>query len=156
VVVIFHDHGSRYVGKIYNDQWMIERGFLDVKTFKDIISGRGAKRLITVTPGQTVAEAFELMQKYNVENLPVVQKDEVIGAISESGLFIRMMSNGQDIKGKKIGEVLEKAYPIVSFDTPLERLSSLITRENGAVLGKDDSGNYHIVTKYDVIHALGA
>jgi len=52
--------------------------------------------------------------------------------------------------------VLEKAYPIVSFDTPLERLSSLITRENGAVLGKDDSGNYHIVTKYDVIHALGA
>jgi len=155
VVVILHDHGSRYVGKVYNDQWMMERGFLDVKTFKDIISGRGAKRLITVDPGQTVGQAFELMQKYNVENLPVLQEGEPIGAISESGLFARMMSNGQDIKGKKIAEVLEKPYPIVSFDTPLERLSTLITRENGAVLGKDDSGNYHIVTKYDVIHALG-
>jgi cystathionine beta-synthase len=52
--------------------------------------------------------------------------------------------------------VLEKPYPVVGFDTPLERLSNLINRENGAVLGKDDSGNYHIVTKYDVIQALGA
>ncbi len=156
VVVILHDHGSRYVGKVYNDQWMMERGFLDVKTFKDLVSGRGAKSLIALSPEQTVTEAFDLMQKYNVENLPVLQKGEVLGAISESGLFARMMHNGADIKNKKIEDVLEKAYPIVSFDTPLERLSSLITRENGAVLAKDDSGNYHIVTKYDVIQALGS
>jgi cystathionine beta-synthase len=156
VVVILHDHGSRYMGKIYNDQWMMERGFLDVKTFKDIIAGRGAKRLIAANPDNTVAEAFELMQKYHIENLPVLNGGEPIGAISESGLFSRLMTNGSDIKGKKIAEVLEKPYPIVSFDTPLERLSTLITRENGAVLGKDDSGNYHIVTKYDVIQALGA
>ncbi|MES1225351.1 MAG: pyridoxal-phosphate dependent enzyme, partial [Bacteroidota bacterium] len=61
VVCIFHDHGSRYVGKIYNDQWMIERGFLDVKTFKDVINARGAKRLVTIEPDKTVAEAVELM-----------------------------------------------------------------------------------------------
>jgi cystathionine beta-synthase len=156
VVVILHDHGSRYVGKIYNDQWMMERGFLDVKSFKDIVTGRGVKSLISLGPDQTVAEAFELMQKHNVENLPVLQQGEVLGAISESGLFARMMNNGVDIKNKKIAEVLEKPYPIVSFDTPLERLSNLITRENGAVLGKDDSGNYHIVTKYDVIQALSS
>ena len=155
VVVIFHDHGSRYVGKVFNDQWMMERGFLDVKTFRDIVNGRGSKRLITVEPEQTVGEAFELMQKYHIENLPVLKNGEVLGAISESGLFIRMMNNGQDIKSKKVREVLENAYPVVAFDTPLERLSSLITRENGAVLAKDDSGNYHIVTKYDVIHAVG-
>jgi cystathionine beta-synthase len=155
VVVILHDHGSRYVGKIYNDQWMIERGFLDVKTFKDIIAGRGAKRLISASPENTVAEAFELMQKYHIENLPVLSNGEPVGAISEGGLFTRLMTNGSDIKGRRIGDLLEKAYPIVSFDTPLERLSTLITKENGAVLGKDDSGNFHIVTKYDVIHALG-
>jgi len=156
VVVILHDHGSRYVGKVYNDQWMMERGFLDVKTFKDLISGRGTKRLITATPKNTVGEAFELMQKYHIENLPVFEDNEPVGAISESGLFSRVMTNGSDIKGKPIAEVLEKPYPIVSFDTPLERLSVLITRENGAVLGKDDSGNYHIVTKYDLIQAMGA
>ena len=156
VVVILHDHGSRYVGKIYNDQWMIERGFLDVKTFKDIIASRGMKRLITASPENTVAETFELMQKYHIENVPVLSGDQLVGAISESGLFSRLMNNGSDIKGRRIGEMLEKPYPIVSFDTPLERLSILITKENGAVLGKDDSGDYHIVTKYDLIHALGA
>ena len=156
VVVILHDHGSRYVGKVYNDQWMMERGFLDVKSFKDIVSGRGAKRLITVSPENTVGEAFELMQKYHIENLPVLEDGEPIGALSESGLFSRVMNNGADIKGKTVADVLEKPYPVVAFDTPLERLSSLINRENGAVLSKDDSGNYHIVTKYDIIHAMGA
>src|SRR6185437_14916806 len=155
VVVILHDHGSRYVGKVYNDQWMIERGFLAVKTFRDIISGRGgAKRLISTNPDNTVGEAFQLMQKYHIENLPVLKDGEPVGAISESGLFNRLMNNGSDIKGKKIAEVLEKPYPVVSFDTPVERLSTLISKDNGAVLGRDDSGDYHIVTKYDVIQAL--
>jgi cystathionine beta-synthase len=72
VVCIFHDHGSRYVGKIYNDQWMIERGFLDVKTFRDVVSARGTQRIITVSPEQTVKEAVELMKKYDIEHIPVM------------------------------------------------------------------------------------
>jgi cystathionine beta-synthase len=155
VVCIFHDHGSRYVGKVYNDQWMMERGFLDVKTFRDIVSGRGKKGLVTSQPDATVGEAVELMQKYNIENIPVLSGDKLVGAVSESGLFSKMVNNGQDIKQKKIAEVMEPAYPVIPFDTPLERISSLINKENGAVLAKDESGNYHIVTKYDVIQALG-
>jgi cystathionine beta-synthase len=65
VVCIFHDHGSRYVAKVYNDQWMMERGFLDVKSFKDIVSSRHAKhKLITIQASQTVADAVDLMKKY--------------------------------------------------------------------------------------------
>lgn len=154
VVCIFHDHGSRYVGKIYNDQWMIERGFLDVKTFKDVISSRGTKRLITIEPSQTVAEAVELMKKYDIEQLPVMNGDGMVGAISESGLFQKVFDN-PDIKTSKVSEVLEPVLPLVAFDTPVEKLSSLINRGNGAVLAKDDAGNYHIITKYDVLQALG-
>eukprot|EP00456_Euglypha_rotunda_P051455 TRINITY_DN41563_c0_g1_i2.p2 TRINITY_DN41563_c0_g1~~TRINITY_DN41563_c0_g1_i2.p2 ORF type:complete len:145 (+),score=30.46 TRINITY_DN41563_c0_g1_i2:65-436(+) len=69
VVCVFHDHGSRYVGKIYNDQWMMERGFLDVKTFKDIVSGRNSRRLVTLEPTHTVAEAVEMMKKYDIEQI---------------------------------------------------------------------------------------
>ena len=156
VVCIFHDHGSRYVAKIYNDQWMMERGFLDVKTFKDIVNGRGAKRLITIEPEITVGEAVDLMEKYNIENLPVIKNENILGSISESGLFTKMLHDGQDIKNKRVADVIEASYPIVAFDTPLERLSSLISKENGAVLAKDDTGNFHIVTKYDVIQALGS
>jgi cystathionine beta-synthase len=154
VVVIFGDHGSRYVGKIYNDQWMMERGFLDVKTFKDIVSSRGAKRLITVEPEHSVADVIELMKKFNIESIPVISDGNVIGSVSENGLFHKMINNGQDIKQHKVKEVLEPSYPVVAYDTPLERLTTLINKENGAVLSKDETGNYHIVTKYDVIQSL--
>lgn len=155
VVIIFPDHGSRYVGKVYNDQWMMERGFLDVKTLKDIVNGRGVKPLITVDSGQTVMEVIDLMKAHNIESLPVFSKGEMVGSISEGGLFQRMLHNGQDIKHHKVSEVIESPFPLVAFETPVERLRSLITKENGAVLSKDESGNYHIVTKYDVIQSLG-
>jgi cystathionine beta-synthase len=155
VVCIFHDHGSRYVAKVYNDQWMIERGFLDVKTFKDIISSRsGKQKLVTIEPSQTVAEAVDLMKKFDIENIPVMNGNGPIGAISESGLFQKIFSN-PDIKNSKVENVMERPYPLVEFNTPVEKLSTLINKENGAVLSKDEAGNYHIVTKYDVIQALG-
>lgn len=153
VVLIFHDHGSRYVGKVYNDEWMMERGFLDVKTFKDVINGRGSKKIITVTPTQTVMEAITLMKKYDIENIPVLEAGVNVGAISESGLFSKIL-NDVDIKNQPIQHLMEKPYPEVSFDTRVERLSTFITKENGAVLSKDESGTYHIVTKYDIIQSL--
>jgi cystathionine beta-synthase len=155
VVCIFHDHGSRYVGKIYNDQWMIERGFLDVKTFRDIISARGTKRLISIDASKTVAEAVELMKKYDIEHIPVMNGEGLAGSISEGGLFQKIFDN-PEIKHAKIADVIEPSFPLVSFDTPVEKLSKLINKDNGAVLARDEAGNYHIVTKYDVIQALGS
>jgi cystathionine beta-synthase len=155
VVCIFHDHGSRYVGKIYNDQWMMERGFLDVKTFKDIVNGRTVQqKLVTIEPKHTVADAVALMKKYDIEHIPVVNGNGHVGAISENGLFQKVFSN-PDIKTARIETVMEPAFPVVDFYTPVEKLRTLINKENGAVLGKDEAGNYHIVTKYDVINALG-
>ncbi len=155
VVCIFHDHGSRYVAKIYNDQWMMERGFLDVKTFKDIVSGRNSRqKLVTIEPGHTVAQAVELMKKYEIEQIPVINGAGPIGAISESGLFQKVFSN-PDIKNARVESVMEPPFPVVEFNTPVEKLGTLINKENGAVLSRDEAGNYHIVTKYDVINALG-
>ncbi len=154
VVCIFHDHGSRYIGKIYNDQWMMERGFLDVKTFRDIVNARGESKLVTIRPDQTVGDAVDLMKQFHIENIPVLDEGSLSGAVSESGLFGRMLTDGNDIRNKKISEVTEPSYPLVSFDTTVERISSLISKENGAVLAKDDSGHFHIVTKYDVIQAF--
>lgn len=153
VVCVFHDHGSRYVGKIYNDQWMMERGFLDVKTFKDIVNGRNTQRLVTLESGQTVSEAVEMMKKYDIEHIPIMKGAECIGAVSESGLFQKVFSN-PEIRNATVESVLEAAYPIVDFETRVEKLGSLITKENGAVLAKDEKGDLHIVTKYDVIQSL--
>ena len=153
VVVLLCDHGSRYVAKIYNDQWMAERGFFDVKTFKDVVNARGRQRLITIEPTQSVADAVELMRKYDIEHIPVIKDDEMIGSISENGLFQRVFNN-PEIKTERVDRVMDHAFPIVALDTPVEKLGTLINKENGAVLAKDESGNFQIVTKYDVLQAL--
>jgi cystathionine beta-synthase len=154
VVCIFHDHGSRYVGKIYNDQWMMERGFLEVKTCKDIINSRTNKKLITVTPNQSVAEAVALMEKYDIEHIPVMENNQIKGSISEGGLFIKMFSN-PEIKSQTIATVTEPSYPVVDIATPIEKLGSLINKTNGAVLVLDEKSDFHIITKYDILQSLG-
>ena len=153
IVCIFHDHGSRYVAKIYNDQWMMERGFLEVKTFKDLVSSRGTKKLVTISPMQKVEEAIAMMKKYDIENLPVENGDGIVGSLSESGLFNKILSD-PEIKNQTVASVMENEYPVVPFDMPVEKLSKLISKQNGAVLSKDETGAYHIVTKYDIIQSL--
>ncbi|HRN55887.1 MAG TPA: pyridoxal-phosphate dependent enzyme [Agriterribacter sp.] len=153
VVCIFHDHGSRYVGKVYNDQWMLERGFLEVKTFKDIISGKGNQPIVTVKPTQTVADAFELMRKYDIENIPVMKNDVPEGSVSESGLFSKIFS-APGIREQEVHTVMEPPYPLVAYDTPVERLGKLINKDNGAILSRDEAGDLHIITKYDIIQSL--
>jgi cystathionine beta-synthase len=153
VVCIFHDHGTRYIGKIYNDQWMMERGFLEVKTFKDIVNGRRGKSLLTLDVNDTVANAVEMMKKYNIEQIPLTKEGNICGAVSENGLFQKVFSN-PDIRHESLAAVAESPYPVVPFETPVEKLGQLINKENGAVLAKDEKGEFHIVTKYDVIQTL--
>ena len=93
------------------------------------------------------------MKKYDIENIPVMENGNNIGAISETGLFNKIINN-PDVKDDSVQNVMEKPYPEVGYDTPVERLSTYINKENGAVLSKDESGNYHIVTKYDIIQSL--
>lgn len=153
VVVIFHDHGSRYVGKMYNDQWMMERGFLDPTDFRQLVAGRKAQRLIVLEPGHSVSEAVSLMDKYDIENIPVMQDGEPVGSVSQAGLFSKLFNNG-DLKNQRVETLMEPAYPVVAYDTPVEKLTSLIDRHNGAVMARDESGNYHIVTKYDILKSF--
>jgi cystathionine beta-synthase len=76
-----------------------------------------------------------------------------VGAISASGLFNKILDDA-NVKWKTVDSVMEKAYPEVAFDTPVERLSAFINKENGAVLSRDEAGSLHIVTKYDIIQSL--
>jgi cystathionine beta-synthase len=132
----------------------MERGFLEVKTFKDIVKGRASKRLITIEPTNTVAEAIDLMKKYDIEHIPVMNGEGIVGSISEGGLFKKIVNN-PEIKNQPVKDVMEAAYPEVTFDTPVEKLGGMINKENGAVLAKDETtGDFHILTKYDVIQSL--
>lgn len=152
VVVIFHDHGSRYVGKLYNDDWMRERGFLEVKTLNDLVNGR-SRNVISITPVQTVGDAIVEMKKNDIDQLPVLENKKVVGSITESKIF-NLLLEDNDVRKKTIGEVMEKPFPEVCIDVAVEKLSKFITKENPAVLTRDAAGNLHIITKYDIIAAM--
>lgn len=155
VVVVFHDHGSRYVGKVYNDQWMMERGFLDVKTVKDVVNARRNLPLVTIAAEEKVSDAIAKMKKFEIEHIPVLSNNEIVGSVSESGLFNKLIDDA-NLKDAQVKQVMQLAFPLVGMDTPIEKLSVYINKENGAVLTRDESGSYHIVTKYDIIQALGS
>jgi len=153
VVVIFHDHGSRYIGKVYNDEWMLDRGFLEVKTVRELLSGLGRRRLVTIDQNSKVIDALELMKKYDIEQIPVMLNNEMTGSITQAGLFKKLIEIN-DVKDHLIGDVMEHEIPVVDLDTPLERLTHYIHKDNGAVLTRDESGQYHILTKYDILNAF--
>lgn len=153
VVVVFHDHGSRYVGKIYNDEWMMDRGFLDVQTVRDLIGGLGKRRLVTIDEDAKVSDALDLMKKYDIEQIPVMKNREITGAVTQAGLFKKLIQNSE-VKDFNVADVKEAALAEIEMDMPVERLTGFMSKENGAVLTKDESGEYHILTQYDILTAL--
>lgn len=155
VVVLFHDHGSRYVGKMFNDDWMRDRGFLDeeVTTAVDLVKDRSNKPLMTVRTEELVSHAIERMREYKISQIPVEDLQGFVGAIDETTLLHHFIAD-KNIADKPIREIMGAPYPIVSSGTSIDRVSKLITKDNQAVLVDLGNGKHHIITKYDIISAI--
>jgi cystathionine beta-synthase len=155
VVVIFHDHGSRYVGKIFNDDWMRDRGFLDKEsiTAKDLIMPKIKEELITVDVNDTIGNATKKISSLGISQLPVSKNGEIVGSLTESHVFAKLMEN-PEIKSEKVENIMLSAFPYVDGNTPLKKLSSLINKDNSAILVKDKSDKVYIITKHDIIQAI--
>ncbi|MEE9408236.1 MAG: pyridoxal-phosphate dependent enzyme [Polaribacter sp.] len=155
VVVIFHDHGSRYVGKMFNDDWMRERGFLedDIKTAADLIKNHDNAPLVAVQIEELVSHAIERMKEYKISQIPVKDINGFVGSVNESVLLHNFIAD-KNIADKPIKDIMGKPYPIVKKTAKLEDISKLITKENDAVLVDLENGNHHIITKYDIISAM--
>jgi cystathionine beta-synthase len=154
-VLIFHDHGSRYVGKIYNDDWMRERGFLeDELKVSDLISRKKDRRFIGVQAADTVRNAFNIMKSNDISQMPVLEDDKVVGSITETQVLHFLLENPLNNSEKTVKTVMGDAFPTVKEDLPISQLSRYISREIPAVITYDRSGGAHIVTQYDLIQAL--
>ncbi|WP_339895845.1 pyridoxal-phosphate dependent enzyme [uncultured Algibacter sp.] len=155
VVVLFHDHGSRYVGKMFNDEWMRERGFIEdeITSAADLVANNSEKPLVTVKTEELVSHAIERMKAHKISQIPVEDSSGFVGAIDEADLLRKYIEN-KDISDLPIKEVMHKPFPIVDKNTPIETISKLFDKENNAVLVKLEEGKYQIITKYDIISAL--
>lgn len=155
VVVLFHDSGSRYVGKMFNDDWMRERGFLDedITKAEDLIKDHADKPLVIVRTEELVSHAIERLRKYKISQIPVIDTHGFVGSVDETDLF-RSYVEDKDIAEKPIREIMGKPYPIVQKNTSIEEISKLINKDNQAVLVDLGNGKHHIITKHDIISSI--
>ncbi len=155
VVVLFHDHGSRYVGKVFNDDWMRERGFLPQQNIlaKDLVDRHAHLPLVSVDPDCTVAEAMHRLRKYDISQMPVGKDGKFIGSIDDQTIFQHLVDD-ENVKSKRIDEIMCAPYPIVQPTDSVEHVKSHINRKNGAVLVELDKSTYQILTRSDLMEAM--
>ncbi|MDB4918175.1 pyridoxal-phosphate dependent enzyme [Mucilaginibacter sp.] len=154
VVVIFPDHGTRYLGKMYNDDWLRDRGFLkDEKlTARNIIQKKENQQIVTIDCEKSVLEAINTIKSLNISQIPVTQKGMVIGKITESDILNSLIEN-PSIKSQPIKNITTSPFPFVDLNTSIEKISAMINRDNIAVL-VEDNGQIEIITQYDIINAI--
>ncbi|WP_353481658.1 pyridoxal-phosphate dependent enzyme [Haliscomenobacter sp.] len=155
VVVVIHDHGSRYVGKIYNDDWMRERGFLDTELrVKDIIARKQDKSFYTVRKTDTIRQAFDLMKSHDISQVPVVDNEAIVGSLAENVVLNFLLENPMRHAERLVGDIMSEALPVVDESLPFSQLRNYISKQIPAVLAKDRTGSYHIITQYDIIQTV--
>src|SRR5476651_2195704 len=156
VVIIFPDHGSRYMAKMYNEDWLRERGFLkDEKlTARDIIKKKERQEIITIDCDKSVLEAINTIKSLNISQIPVTQAGMVIGKITESDILTALLEN-PSLKSQPIKNITTVPFPFVDLNTSIDKISAMINKDNIAVL-VEDNGQIKIITQYDIINAISA
>jgi cystathionine beta-synthase len=155
VVVLFHDHGSRYIGKIFNDDWMRERGFLEEEllTAGDLVAKHANKPLVSLYAEELVSHAVAKMRNFDISQIPVMKDGQFVGSIDDSHLY-QLLVDDPSLKDAPISTIMNPAFPVVQQNTSVEELCKLISKHVPAVLVELGNGKFHIVSRYDVIAAM--
>jgi len=157
VVVIFHDHGTRYLGKMFNDDWMRKKGYLATAglTARDLVAARPRTPLSTLDPHDTVSRAVEVMTANDYSQIPVTDGGRFIGSVTETRLYQAIVKD-PDVKTRPIETIMQPAFPFADISMTLDALATMITPESAAVLVRDfKTQDTYIITRWDVIRALG-
>ncbi len=157
MVIILPDHGTRYLAKVYNDNWMKDHGFIESREFAtahDIIRHKnGTDKLFTVDIATKVGDVVQMLNKEGIDQVPIVKENNFVGSVSTSKLLEKLIEQ-PGIKEQQVEEVMDQPIPFVALDNTLDVLSSMINKDNKAVLVRDDLHEVHIITQHDILRAM--
>jgi cystathionine beta-synthase len=157
VVTILADTGERYLSKVYNEEWLRENQLIDdaQPTVGRLVAAKtgDAPPLIHVAPEASVRQALNLMSTYNVSQLPVLDGDDGVGAVSEQALMARAIGQ-QKILDSPVRDVMDPPFPVVDGESPIALLTTLLSRTTPAALVRRNGKVVGIVTRYDLLHQL--
>jgi cystathionine beta-synthase len=156
VVVIFHDHGSRYLGKMFNDDWMREKGFLEKSgmTARDLVALGLSGELCSLESNEPIEHAVTLMSEHDFSQISITQDNRLVGSLNESSLYQQLVRS-QVVKSDPVASIMQPAFPFVDISTPVDLLATMITPESPAVLVRDfKTEKTFIITRSDLIRVL--
>jgi len=157
VVTVLADTGERYLSKVYNEEWLRENQLIDDErpTVGRLIAAKNsdAPPLIHVAPEASVRQALNLMSTYNVSQLPVLDGDDGVGAISEQALMARAIGQPK-ILDSAVRDIMDPPFPVVDGESPVALLTTLLSRTTPAALVRRNGKVVGIVTRYDLLHQL--
>ncbi len=160
MVILLPDHGTRYLGKVYNDNWMKDHGFLESRKFataRDIIKHRkAADGLKTINQEVTIGEAILTMNLNGIDQVPVIDANgEFVGSLNDTKVLKGLLEN-PEIKTSAVSEIMDPPFQFVGMDNTVDVLSSLISKNANALLVRDDENGVHIVTQSDLLMAISS
>jgi cystathionine beta-synthase len=156
IVVVFHDHGSRYLGKMFNDEWMRDKGFLEVSgmTARDLVALGVSGELYSVEAAQPVAAAVRVMSEHDFSQISVTKDGRIVGSLNEAHLYEEFCRD-PDLKLKPVEAIMQPAFAFADASTPVDLLSRMITPANPALLVRDfKTQKTFIITRSDIIRVL--
>ena len=156
VVVIFHDHGSRYMGKMFNDDWMRSKGFLEKSgmSARDLVALGLSGELCAIECNEPIEHALRTMSEHDFSQLSITFEHRIVGSLNEAHLYQELLKDPA-IKSHAIETIMQPAFPFVDASTPVDLLSTMITAENPAVHVRDfKTDKTFIITRSDVIRVL--
>jgi len=135
IVVIFHDHGTRYLGKMFNDEWMREKGFIEKHgmTARNLVAMRLSGELCSLESEEPVEKAVRLMSDHEFSQISITRDSRLVASLNETTLYDELVRNA-DVKAQPVESIMQPAFPVVDVSTPVDLLSTMITPQNQAVL----------------------
>lgn len=157
VVSFVCDTGTRYLSKVYNDQWMTDQGLLQRKGYgdlRDLIARRFEDgRVISVGPDDTLLTAFQRMRLADVSQLPVlVEGKQLVGVIDESDILLGVHEDAARFS-QPVSSVMTDKLQTLAPAASLAELESVLSRGLVAIIA-DASGFHGLITRTDMLNQL--
>ncbi|MEZ4317064.1 MAG: cystathionine beta-synthase [Myxococcota bacterium] len=154
VVVLLPDSGSRYLSKIYNDQWMLENGFLEdepspLGTVAEVMAELGDRTTVTATPDMDVSHAIGLLKSHGISQMPVMASDDKVVGVIHERLLLEEALKRKSVPAR-VGELADQRYCTVGMDTEVTVMTDLL-RKVPVALVFDGERFQGVLTRIDVL-----
>jgi cystathionine beta-synthase len=163
IVVLLPDSGRGYLGKVFNDEWLGQYGFLpatDEQTLGEVLRAKSGRipDLVHTHPSETIVEAVHILQEYGVSQMPVVRAEppivaaEVAGSVSERRL-LDLLYSGDARLVDRVEQHMDEPLPTVGTHEPVQEAVARL-KDADALLVQEDGKPIGVVTRQDLLAYL--